>query len=597
MSESMGTHKRSLYCGELRPEHIGREMVLCGFVQRQRVLSNLIFIVLRDRTGISQLAFDDRTPKHLFEKAGSIRSEYVISAKGVVRQRESVNPDIPTGQVELYVSELKILSQAETPPFELRDDLNIKEELRLKHRYLDLRRPSVQQTLVTRHRIAKTARDYYDENGFVEIETPLLIKSTPEGARDYLVPSRVHPGEFYSLPQSPQLYKQLLMASGFDRYLQIAKCLRDEDLRADRQPEFTQIDTEMSFVDEEDVMAMAEGLIQRLYKEILGQDVSLPLRRIPYDEAMARFGSDKPDTRFGLELTDLSSVVARTEFKVFAGAVQNGGSVRAINAKGLSAALTRKEIDKLVDFVKVYGAKGLAYTRLTAEAESSSYEKFLSEEEKAGIRQAVGAEAGDVILIVGDGDNDIVYAALGALRLEIARRCGLIDESRHDILWITDFPLFEYDRDNDRFVARHHPFTHPKDSDIDLMESDPSACKAKAYDMVINGYEAGGGSIRINDPALQRRMFKAIGFTEEEAQAQFGFLLEAFRYGVPPHGGIAFGLDRLVMVLTGTDNIKDVIAFPKLQNASDPMSECPSPVAQRQLEELHIAIVTDDSLK
>lgn len=590
MSEKMGSLRRTIYCGEIREEHIGKEMVLCGFVQKQRVFKDLIFIVLRDRTGIGQLAFDSTTDKQVFEKAMEVRSEYVLMAKGIVKKRESINPNIPTGLVELYVTELKVLSEAETPPFELRENLNVKEELRLKHRAYDLRQPKLQNNIMTRHKIAKAARDYYDENGFIEIETPLLIKSTPEGARDYLVPSRVHRGEFYSLPQSPQIYKQLLMSSGFDRYMQIAKCLRDEDLRADRQPEFTQIDVEMSYVDVDDVISVAEGFVKHVFKTVLDKDVALPLCRMTYDEAMLRYGSDKPDLRFGLELVDLSEAVKDVEFNVFAGAVKGGGSVRAINAKGLSGALSRKGIDKLTKFVRDYGAKGLAYSRISEDAIESSFDKFLSETEKTALYSAVNAEPNDVVFIVADSDNDVVFASLGALRCEIAKRCELYSEDALELLWVTDFPLFEYDKDSDRYVAKHHPFTSPKEEDVHMLESDPANAKAKAYDIVMNGYEVGGGSIRISDPDLQRKMFRAIGLTEELVEEQFGFLLDAFKYGVPPHGGIAFGLERLTMIMTGTDNIKDVIAFPKMQNATDPMSMCPSPVSEKQLEELGISV-------
>ena len=590
MAEKMGNLRRTIYCGEIREEHIGQEMVMCGFVQKQRVFKDLIFIVLRDRTGIGQLAFDAQTDKEIFGKASDVRTEYVLMAKGTIRKRESINPNIPTGLVEMYVTELKVLSEAETPPFELRENLNVKEELRLKHRAYDLRQPKLQKNIITRHKIAKATRDYYDDNGFIEIETPLLIKSTPEGARDYLVPSRVHQGEFYSLPQSPQIYKQLLMSSGFDRYFQIAKCLRDEDLRADRQPEFTQIDVEMSYVGIDDVIGIAEGFIKYVFGKVLGKDIALPIPKMTYDEAMTRFGSDKPDLRFGLELVDLSDIVKETEFNVFSGAISGGGSVRAINAKGLSSKLSRKGIDKLTKFVRDYGAKGLAYSRIGEDSIESSFDKFLSESEKSALYSAVDAKPDDVIFVVADGNNDVVFASLGALRCEIANRCELYSGDDLEMVWITDFPLFEYDSESDRYVAKHHPFTSPRDEDVEMLETDPANAKAKAYDIVMNGYEVGGGSIRINDPDLQRRMFKAIGLSPELVEEQFGFLLEAFKYGVPPHGGIAFGLDRLTMIMTDTDNIKDVIAFPKLQNATDPMSQCPSPVAQKQLDELGIMI-------
>ncbi|MDR2655267.1 MAG: aspartate--tRNA ligase [Oscillospiraceae bacterium] len=589
MYEPLGELRRSKYCGELRAGDAGKEMTLCGFVQRQRVLSNLIFIVLRDRSGIAQLAFDDKSDPEIFAKAQSVRSEYILAAKGIVRKRESINAKIPSGEVELYVSELKILSAAKTPPFEIRDDVQSNDELRLKYRYLDLRRPVIQNKLIFRHQLAKAARDYYDQNGFIEVETPVLIKSTPEGARDYLVPSRVFPGEFYSLPQSPQLYKQILMAAGFDKYIQIAKCFRDEDLRADRQPEFTQIDTEMSFVGEDDVIAVTEGFIKYAYKKLLDKDVQTPFRRMAFDEAMERYGCDKPDTRFGLELVDLSGALAKTKFKAFASALETGG-VKAINAKGLAQKLSRKEIDRLVEFAKSCGAGGLAYTRFAGGAVSSSYEKFLTEGEIGAVRSLVQAEEGDVVLIVADANKKTVSTVLSALRSELGGRFGLYDPSEPDILWIVDCPLFEYDEEEKRYVAAHHPFTAPKDSDAGMLETNPGAVKAKAYDIIINGYETGGGSIRINDPELQSRMFRAIGFTEEEAREQFGFLLEAFKYGAPPHGGFAFGLDRLVMVMTGTENIRDVIAFPKLQNAREPMSGAPSPVARKQLDELYLYV-------
>ena len=582
---------RTHYCNDVT--QIGENVTVCGWVAKRRNLGNLLFIDLRDRSGIVQLAFDDKTPEEVFSLANSVRGEYVVAAKGIVRKRESVNNDIPTGQVEIFVSDFIVYAKAKTPPFEIVDDINVKEELRLKYRYLDLRRSEMQRNLYVRHKIAKAARDYYDQQGFMEIETPILIGSTPEGARDYLVPSRVHPGEFYVLPQSPQLYKQLLMLSGYDRYFQIAKCFRDEDLRADRQPEFTQIDLEMSFVNQQQVIEVNEGFLKKVFKEVLDKDIQTPFIQMPYSEAMERFGSDKPDTRFGMELCDLTALVKNTEFKVFAGAVNAGGSVRAINAKGLADKLSRKEIDKLVEFVKTYRAKGLAYTRLTADAESSSYEKFLSEEEKQAIRKAVNAEKGDVILIVADGNNNVVYDSLGQLRVEIAKKFDLIDPDAFNFLWVTDFPLFEYDEEEGRYMAKHHPFTAPKDEDIEILETDPAHVRAKAYDIVLNGCEVGGGSIRINDSALQARMFKALGFTPERAKEQFGFLMEAFEYGVPPHGGMAYGLDRLVMLILKKDSIRDVIAFPKVQNASELMTNCPSPVDAKQLAELNIALTKE----
>ena len=595
MADTMKGLKRTHYCGDLVDVALGQQVVVAGFVQKIRDLGNLIFIDLRDRTGLVQLAFDDATPRDLFEKAATARSEYVLMAKGTLRARQSVNKDIKTGAIELAVEDLRILAKAETPPFEITDKTNVKEELRLKYRYLDLRRSEMQNILAMRHRIVKIARDYYDENHFLEIETPILIKSTPEGARDYLVPSRVHPGKFYALPQSPQQYKQLLMLAGCDRYMQIARCFRDEDLRADRQPEFTQIDIEMSFVEEEDVMTVNEGFVVSVFERALGIKVQAPFKRIPYTEAMERYGSDKPDTRFGLELCDLSDLLRGCEFKVFSGAIAEGGSVRAILAKGAADTLTRKEIDKLTDLVKTYKAKGLAYTRLTADSETSSYEKFLTEAERDAIRKRLGAETGDVILIVGDADNNVVFDALGSLRLELGKRLGLIKEGTFDLLWVTDFPLFEYDSEENRFVAKHHPFTSPKPEDVEKLETDPASCRARAYDLVLNGCELGGGSIRINDPELQWKMFKALGFDRETAYERFGFLLDAFKYGAPPHGGMAFGLDRLVMLLLGRESIRDVIAFPKVQNASELMTQCPAEVEEKSLRELSIAISNQDN--
>ena len=589
MNETMQGLRRTKYCGLFTTEDIGKEAVACGWVQRIRDKGMLVFVDLRDRTGILQLAFDDATDKALREKAQSVRSEYVLMAKGTIRRRESVNHDIPTGEIELYVQELRILNQSLTPPFEISDRTKANDEIRLRYRYLDLRRGEMQHALLMRHKIVKTARDYFDENGFLEIETPCLIKSTPEGARDYLVPSRVKPGSFFALPQSPQLYKQLLMLSGYDRYMQIARCFRDEDLRADRQPEFTQIDLEMSFIDEDDVMSVNEGFMKRVFKEILEIDVTTPFLRMPYQEAMDRFGSDKPDTRFGMELQDLSGLLGGCTFKVFAGALETG-SVRAINAKGAADKLTRKEIDKLVDFVKTYKAKGLAFTRLTKDAESSSYEKFLTEEEKQNIRRKMDAQPGDVIFIVADPSSQVVYDSLGALRCELAKRLDLIPKGVYNFLWVTDFPLFEYSEEENRYVAKHHPFTHPALADLDKLESDPGNCHARAYDMVLNGCEVGGGSIRINDPELQARMFRALGFDNESAQAKFGFLIDAFQYGAPPHGGMAYGLDRLVMLMLEKDSIRDVIAFPKVQNSSELMTQCPAEVEEKSLQELHIKV-------
>ncbi len=591
MAELMTGLKRTHYCGTLRPSDIGKEVVVCGWAQRQRDLGQLIFIDLRDRTGIVQLAFDDHSDRTVFDKAFGVRAEFVLAAKGVVRERSSKNMEIPTGEIEIEVSDLRILARSETPPFEIVEQSKVKEELRLKYRYLDLRRPDVQDKIIARHKIVKVARDYFDQNGFIEVETPILIKSTPEGARDYLVPSRVFPGSFFALPQSPQNYKQLTMLAGFDRYMQIARCFRDEDLRADRQPEFTQIDLEMSFIDREDVMSIAEGFMKRVYKEVLDIDLETPFPRMPYAEAMERFGSDKPDLRFGMELVNLTGVLKDTGFRVFAGAISAGGAVRAINVKGGSAKMPRKEIDKLTEWVKAYGAKGLAWTKLNEDgSSSSSYEKFLSEEEVAAVRQACGAQPGDLLFVVASDEPQVVFDTLGALRCEMAARMDLIDTSRPNLLWIVDFPLFEYSKEEERYVAKHHPFTAPVDEDLDKLETSPADVHAKAYDLVLDGNEVGGGSIRINDPELQQRMFSALGFSREEAQNRFGFLIDAFRYGAPPHGGMAFGLDRLVMLMLHCESIRDVIAFPKVANSSELMTQCPTRVDEKQLVELGIQI-------
>ncbi|MDQ5983983.1 MAG: Aspartate--tRNA ligase [Eubacteriales bacterium SKADARSKE-1] len=591
MSENMAGLKRTNYCGELGLNDAGKEVVVCGWAQRQRDLGQLIFIDLRDRTGIVQLAFCESLNKEVFDKAFSVRSEFVLCAKGIVRERSSKNLQIKTGEIEIEVSDLRILSKSETPPFEIVTDSNVNEELRLKYRYLDLRRPDVQDKIIQRHKIVKIARDYFDGNGFIEIETPILIKSTPEGARDYLVPSRVFPGNFFALPQSPQLYKQISMISGFDKYFQVAKCFRDEDLRAQRQPEFTQLDMEMSFVDCEDVMGVAEGFLKKVYREILNIELTTPFLRMPYNEAMERFGSDKPDLRFGLELVDLTDSLKNTEFKVFSGAIANGGSVRAINVKNAASKVSRKEIDKLTEWIKAYGAKGLAWTKLNEDgSSSSSYEKFLSENECKAIRNTVGAQNGDVIFMVADSKNKVVFDSLGALRCELAERLDLIDKSKPNFLWVVDFPMFEYDEEEGRFVAMHHPFTHPKDEDIEKIEKDPAAVRAKAYDIVLNGNEIGGGSIRINSSELQEKMFKALGFTEESAREKFGFLVDAFKFGAPPHGGLAFGLDRLVMLMLDCSSIRDVIAFPKVATSAELMSQAPGAVDKKQLDELKLKI-------
>ena len=580
--------KRTKYCGEFRESDIGQKVCVMGWVQRARDLGSLIFIDLRDRSGIVQLAFDENTPKDVFDRAFAVRSEFVLCAKGSVRMRSSVNDTIPTGKVEIAVDGLKVLSAAETPPFEIVENSNVRPELRLKHRYLDLRRPDLQSNIINRAKIARITREYFADNGFIEIETPDLIAPTPEGARDYLVPSRVHHGKFYALPQSPQLYKQLLMLSGFDRYIQIARCFRDEDLRADRQPEFTQIDLEMSFVTQDDVISMTEGFLKKLFREFKGIELELPLQRMTYAEAMERFGSDKPDLRFGFEIKNLSSVLAGCGFKVFAGAVENKGSVRGINIKG-GARFSRKEIDSLTEFVKTFKAKGLAWYKNNGGEISSSYAKFLTEEENAAIVKTLEIEEGDLALIVAD-KNSIVFDSLGALRCEVAKRMGLIDPSVFRLLWITEFPLLEYSEEDGRYYAKHHPFTMPMEEDIPMLETEPEKVRSIAYDIVINGTEAGGGSIRIHTPDIQNKMFMALGFTQEEANSKFGFLLEAFKYGTPPHGGLAFGLDRLTAILLGIRDydIREVIAFPKVQNASELMTKCPTLPDPKALEELAI---------
>ena len=591
--ETMGNLRRTDYCAEVGLADVGREMTVCGSIARARDKGGIIFADLRDTTGILQLVFDEDTPAEVFAKAEHLKSEYVVIARGTLRERAAKTDKVSTGDVELYVAELRVLSEAQTPPFEIRDDIKVGDDLRLRYRYLDLRRPSMHEPIVLRSKICRIVRDYFYNEHFCEIETPTLIRSTPEGARDYLVPSRVQPGHFYALPQSPQLYKQILMLSGFDRYFQIARCYRDEDLRADRQPEFTQIDEELAFVTEDDVMTINEGLIKRLWKEMLGIDVATPFERMPWDQAMARFGSDKPDTRFGLEIQDVGAVFANTEFKPFAAALAEGGTIRAINAKGLAGALSRKGIDKLGEVAKTYGAKGLAFSRLTAEGTSSSFEKFLSEAEKAALYAALGAETGDVLLLVSDTSWTRACTALGQVRLEIGRQHGLIDPDKFNFLWVVDFPLFEYSEQEGRWMAMHHPFTMPNAADLDKIETDPGACRALAYDIVLNGVELGGGSIRINDPALQDRMFHALGFTEEKARASFGFLMDAYKYGAPPHGGMAYGLDRLVMLMLKKDSIRDVIAFPKVQNAGEPMTGAPDIVDPKQLADLSIALVEE----
>ena len=583
--------KRTMYCGEPRLSDVGKEITVAGWVQRQRDLGALIFIDLRDRSGILQLAFDDSTDRAIFEKAFAARNEFVLMAKGIVRERSSKNTEIPTGEVELEVQDLRVLSKSETPPFEIIENCPTAELTRLKYRYLDLRRPDLQRNILIRHKVAKVTRDYFDENGFVEIETPILIRSTPEGARDFLVPSRIHKGSFYALPQSPQLYKQLSMVAGFDRYMQIARCFRDEDLRADRQPEFTQVDIEMSFVDVEDVLSMGEGYVKRLFKEILDVDVPLPLPRLTYKEAMERYGSDKPDTRYGMELYDLSDVVRDCGFGVFSGAVQNGGSVRGITAKGAFSKLSRKEIDKLTEMVKGIGAKGLAWARLGEDGSvSSSFAKFLTEDENRALLEKADAKPGDVVMIVGDTKNALVLSVLGALRQEVAKKLDIIPKDKFNFLWITEFPFFDWDEDLQQFVAMHHPFTAPLDECLPYLESDKAKVRAKAYDLVLNGIELSSGSIRITNSELQGRIFKLLGLSDEEAHEKFGFLTDAFKYGAPPHGGMGLGLDRIVMQMLGCESLRDVIAFPKVQNASEPMTECPARVDGVQLDDLGIAV-------
>ena len=585
--ELMGNMKRTCYCAELSKADIGKEVTVMGWAGKVRDLGSLKFIDLRDRSGIVQLFADDSSPE-IAEKAASVKLEYVLAAKGIVQKRGgAVNENIPTGEIEVKITELRILAKADTTPFVVEDDVKAKDELRLKYRYLDLRRPSMQKQLIDRHKITRIAREYYDENGFIEIETPYLIKSTPEGARDYLVPSRVHKGCFYALPQSPQLYKQLLMLSGMDRYMQIVRCFRDEDLRADRQPEFTQLDLEMSFVSEDDVMTINEGFLKKLMHEHKGIDIETPFPRMTWQEAMDRYGSDKPDTRFGMELCDITDCVRDMDFVVFESAIESGGSVRAINTEGHS--FSRKEIDHLTEFVKTYKAKGLVYITFGEEGVKSSASKFLTDDVLAKIKEKTGAKTGDTLFIVAD-KNKIVYDALGALRCEVGRRAGVIDKDKFNFLWVTEFPLLEWSEEDERFYAMHHPFTAPMDEDIEYIESDPGRVRARAYDIVLNGVELGGGSIRINNSELQDRMFRCLGFTEEEAQVRFGFLINAFRFGAPPHGGMAYGLDRLCMLIQGLDNIRDVIAFPKVQNASELMSNAPDGVDPAQLKELHIAI-------
>ena len=581
--------KRTDYCGDLRLTDAGKKVTLCGWVQRQRDLGALIFIDLRDRTGIIQLAFDENTDKAVFEKASSAKSEYVLAVVGTVKERSAKNTEIPTGEIEIDVEELRILAKSETPPFEIIENCPTSEIHRLKYRYLDLRRPDLQKNILLRNKVTKITRDYFYDNGFIEIETPMLMKSTPEGARDFLVPSRLHNGSFYALPQSPQIYKQISMVAGFDRYIQIARCFRDEDLRADRQPEFTQIDLEMSFVDVDDVLEMIEKYIHKVFKEAINVDIPEKLPRLTYSEAMDRYGSDKPDTRFEMELFDLSEEVANSEFVVFKSALEAGGTVRAINAKNAVSKLTRKEIDKLTETAKGFGAKGLAWIRMTDDGIASSFAKFMTEDEMTAILNKAGAEKGDVVLVVADRKKSLVLSVLGALRCEVAKKLDIIKPG-YNFLWITEFPFFDWDEDAQQYVAMHHPFTSPMDECLEYLETDKAAVKAKAYDLVLNGIELSSGSIRITNPELQDRMFRLLGLSEEEANEKFGFLLGAFKYGAPPHGGMGIGLDRLVMQMVGAESLRDVIAFPKLKDATEPMTECPSPVDKEQLDVLGIEL-------
>ena len=594
----MSGFKRSHRCTEVSEEMIGQSVTLMGWVNKRRNLGSLIFVDLRDRTGLIQLLFDeDNIGKEGFDKAYTLRNEFVIAVRGLVQQRGGAfNEDLKTGTIEIKVLELKILTESETPPFPIEEGITTKDDLRLKYRYLDLRRPDIQKNIIFRSKVASSVRNFLINEGFLEIETPMLTKSTPEGARDYLVPSRIHQGDFYALPQSPQLFKQLLMCAGYDRYFQIARCFRDEDLRADRQPEFTQIDMEFSFVEADDVMDLNERLVAHVFKETLGVEVELPLRRMPYQEAMERFGSDKPDTRFGLELKNITEIVKDSEFGVFKGAIENGGSVRGINYKG-HADMPRKKIDALVEFAKTYGAKGLAYLGINEDGTyKSSFAKFMSEDELKAICNEMEAEKGDLMFFAADKTN-VVFTVLGALRIELAEQAGMIDHNKFDFLWVTEFPLFEYSEDQERYVAMHHPFTMPMEEDLDLLDGEYWKARANAYDIVLNGIELGGGSVRIYNPEVQSKMFKALGFTEEAANERFGFLLEAFKYGVPPHAGLAYGFDRMIMLMTKSESIRDVIAFPKVKDASCLMTDAPNVVDEKQLEELGIKIVKTEEEK
>ena len=594
MAESMKGLKRTHRCAELSAANIGETVTIMGWVQKNRNKGGLVFVDVRDRSGIIQIVCEEgKTDATVIEKATKLRSEYVVAVVGTVAKRSgAVNENLATGEIEVLPTELRILAEAETPPFHIEENSKTKEEIRLKYRYLDLRRPDIQRNLMMRSKVATLTRQFLAEEGFLEIETPVLIGSTPEGARDYLVPSRIHQGHFYALPQSPQLFKQLLMCSGCDRYFQLAKCFRDEDLRADRQPEFTQIDMELSFVDVDDVIEVNERLLAKLFKEVLGVEVSLPIQRMTWQEAMDRFGSDKPDIRFGMELNDVTDVVRDCEFVVFKNAIENGGTVRGINAKG-QGSMPRKKIDKLVAFAKDYGAKGLAYIAIQEDGTvKSSFAKFMTDEQMKALIDAMGGENGDLLLFAAD-KNKVVWAVLGALRLELAAQMDLLDKNEYKFLWVTEFPLLEWNDEQNRFTAMHHPFTMPMEEDLQYIDSDPGRVRAKAYDIVLNGNEIGGGSVRIFNPEIQSKMFEVLGFTPEQAQEQFGFLLTAFKYGVPPHAGLAYGLDRLVMLMAKEDSIRDVIAFPKVKDASDLMTEAPTRVAQEQLDELGLAITAE----
>jgi aspartyl-tRNA synthetase len=590
MGEALLGLKRTIMCGELRDTHIGDKVTVMGWVQRKRNLGGLIFVDLRDRTGLLQVVFGEAINSEAFVKADTVKSEYCLAVTGEIVKREAPNANMPTGNVELKGMSIKILSESETPPIYIKENLDASENIRMKYRYLDLRRPDMQSIFMIRHKAAKAIRDYLDENGFLELETPMLTKSTPEGARDYLVPSRNYPGMFYALPQSPQLFKQLLMVSGFDKYFQIVKCFRDEDLRANRQPEFTQVDIEMSFIEQDDVIAMNEGLIKKVFKEVLDVEVQTPIKRMPYRIAMEKYGSDKPDLRFGMEIVNISEVVKNADFKVFKDALEAGGSVRAIKVPN-SANMGRKDLDRLGEFVKTYKAKGLAYIAYKEDEIKSPISKFLKEEEIKEILNVMEAKPSDLILILSDS-NKVVLQALGALRLELAKKLEILkDNKEFNFVWVTEFPLVSYNEEENRYQAEHHPFTAPMDEDLEYLDTDPSKVRAKAYDIVLNGEELGGGSIRIHDSSLQEKMFNILGFTKEKAWERFGFLLEAFKFGPPPHGGLAFGFDRLIMFLSNRDNIKDVIAFPKNQNAFDPMTEAPNIVDDTQLKELGLSII------